>query len=341
MKSTADNETVGPALYENWRAMQAGAPAGDCLEHPLYSDASFTGELDEGYGPYKVLNVIRLNELGAEVPAALLRIEDFLPEKFQRLEKTDETRYHGAWIEEEFAALLSLSLGVRFKAGGPTRWFHKGGDPRGQPWPSGVSFPRPILIRKSYRLIIARAARQHPLGAAERITRLLDLAAADATALIRAARLHQDAMWIAEGEPKLAWLLFVSAIEAAADHWRRAQGTPRERMRASRPSIEQILADGGAAHLIESIAEQIAPYMGATKRFVDFALNFLPEPPEERPEQNQFDWNLKHMKKVLTEIYGTDLERSMPVLHFPRRCAKRRCRKASPKKSRLAWPLAL
>jgi len=34
-------------------------------------------------------------------------------------------------------------------------------------------------------------------------------------ALTRAARLYQDALWMIESEPSLAWLLLVSAIETA------------------------------------------------------------------------------------------------------------------------------
>jgi hypothetical protein len=35
----------------------------------------------------------------------------------------------------------------------------------------------------------------------------------------RAARLYQDALWIVESEPNLAWIMLVSTVETAAKEW--------------------------------------------------------------------------------------------------------------------------
>jgi hypothetical protein len=53
------------------------------------------------------------------------------------------------------------------------------------------------------------------------------------------------------------------------------------------------------------VAEQLAPYLGATAKFRDFILEFLPEPPNDRPpEYAQVQWNKSIMKKSMTLIYA-------------------------------------
>ena len=41
-------------------------------------------------------------------------------------------------------------------------------------------------------------------------------------------------------------------------------------MNVSRPELARILQEAGGDELLESVARQIVPYMGATRRFVDF-----------------------------------------------------------------------
>jgi hypothetical protein len=153
--------------------------------------------------------------------------------------------------------------------------------------------------------VVPGAAGYHTLEAVVPLAGLPRLASADAVALIRAARLYQEGLWLAEAEPALAWLLLVSALAAAAGHWRVGEESPVERLRASRPDLEALLAAAGGAELVAQVAAQIAPYMGATKTFVDFVMRFLPDPPAARPDPfGRLSWDRRAMKKVLRRVYG-------------------------------------
>jgi hypothetical protein len=66
----------------------------------------------------------------------------------------------------------------------------------------------------------------HDLDAINWLEGAVNAAPADQVALIRTARLHQDAVWIAEQEPELAWLMLVSALETGAGRWDRSAGSP-------------------------------------------------------------------------------------------------------------------
>lgn len=98
--------------------------------------------------------------------------------------------------------------------------------------------------------------------------------------------------------------MFVSALETAANHWRAAIETPIDRLRTSRPNLEEVLKQYGGDELVLKVAEEVAPYMGSTKKFVDFVLVFLPDPPSVRPyEWAQHSWDTKTMKASLETIY--------------------------------------
>ena len=76
-------------------------------------------------------------------------------------------------------------------------------------------------------------------------------------------------MWICESPPELAWLILVSAIEAAAEAWRGGKG------------------------------------MSSTKKFSSFILDFVPGPPPERPgELGQFQWTKAELQRGLARIYS-------------------------------------
>ena len=74
------------------------------------------------------------------MPSIVLRLSDHIQHEdfkvdsyngvFHDLE-TDASNYHGGSISDEIAALLSLNLGIRAKAGGCTRVFSEGDDEKG------------------------------------------------------------------------------------------------------------------------------------------------------------------------------------------------------------------
>jgi hypothetical protein len=306
--STTSPQEKGPFAYENWKAVMVGAPSRGAFESPLFTDAHITGEVSEGYGPYQLLNAVPIPpDAQVLLPTIILRVEDYLEYDPSALEvdKTDVVRYHGGSLPDEVAALVSLSLGIRLKAGGIIRQFSPNGDPRGHPR-GPILYENLVLIRPRGRPpILPRALGTHSLSEITPLASLPKLTPDNAVALVRAARLYQDAMWVAESEPELSWIMFVSAIETAAGHWRAAKESPIERLRASRPDLEKLLEEAGGQELVLKVADQIADYMGATRKFIDFVLEFLPEPPKERPpEFFQCSWERESMERSMRIIYN-------------------------------------
>jgi len=314
-----DDETVeterGPACYENWKVARAGRLFPGAYEVPLYTDAYVTGGLDEGYGPYRLINVgaARVGVaqgLSVARPAIVLRVEaqivfdtdDELSQLRDLPRGTKCKRYHGGGLDDEVAALFSLSLGIRLKPGERSREFMPGGDPKGRPSPPARG--EPALLSSGKNPMIRRAPRQRSLNDDSLVKRLVLLEPRDAWALVRAARLYQDAMWIAESQPGLSWLMFVSAVETAANHWRAAKDPPRVRLHASKPELERRLVEvGGEAHADE-VATMIADSLGSGRKFADFVLHFPPDAPRERPRAwAQLAWDDAGLTRSLAMIY--------------------------------------
>ena len=118
----------------------------------------------------------------------------------------------------------------------------------------------------------------HDLDAINWLERAVNAAPADQVALIRAARLHQDAVWIAEQEPELAWLMLVSALETGAGRWDRSAGSPIDQFRTSKPKLVEAL-DARCSDLIPFVAEEFSCLFGATRKFLAFTMKFFPDEP--------------------------------------------------------------
>ena len=294
---------IGPAFHENWHKSLRGEVLRVAYEVPLFTDARFTGMVTEGYGPYQFLNTISRHDKTMRA-ALVLRANSYLVFQLDEELETNEEHYHGGWLADEAAALVSLCLGVRLKAGSVSREFGAN-DPKGSP--RGWDEHRPALnINDPKRLIVPSAANdQRSLDALAPLQSLSKLSPRAAGVLIRAARLYQEALWICESEPELSWLLIVSAVEAAAGFWRPGTEAPVEKLKISRPKLEPLLLKAGGTELLEAVATEIAPYMGATKKFIDFMKEFLPAPPQQRPwEWAQHSWDEKPMRNTLKCIYS-------------------------------------
>jgi len=133
----------------------------------------------------------------------------------------------------------------------------------------------------------------------------IHLTAAQAVALVRAARLYQDAIWVAEAQPELAWLLFVSAIEVVATQHQVESNVPADLLQAAYPDLYTTLARAGSGTLVAECADHLARLLRATQRFLKFTLDFLPpEPP--RPDKQQVDlipWKPQTLRPILSRIY--------------------------------------
>jgi|SRR5579862_1829587 len=298
-------EPTGPLSYENWRAKLRGEPWLGTSEFPLHTDAHVTGEITERLGPYHVLNTIRIMDRDPEIPALVFRIEHRLAAESIRIpmDKTNFDQYHGGTLVDELTALVSLCVGIRLKAGGENRTFSPNQDPLGRPY-TYTTHQSPILLKaRGFPPMLPSMLGTHSLANAELLGSLPDLSAKDATALVRSARVYQDAIWIGESEPELAWLMLVTAIESAAQHWREGSEAPVERLKASKPELYRVLELAGGVSHAEEVAKMVVSIMGATKKFLDFLLRFKPLPPAERPKFATVSWEEADLRKSLTKIY--------------------------------------
>lgn len=294
----------GALLFENWQ-LSLSAPDswyGE-QEYLLYTDTNITGALVAG--PYEVL-VTGAFDGPAPRPSHALRTRDFLRETSGNSLITSEARFTGGGLHEEWAALLSLSLGIRVHAGGAYRRFEQGGDPRGYPdlWRDRQPPYLPTAHNSASSIIPSLTNREVTFTEEDLLTRFHEVTAAQSVALIKAARAYQAAAWYVQGEPQQAWLRLVSAVETAAVEWDPLNEHPTERLRVSRPEVVRLLLDAGGPELVEAVAGHLVPTMGATNKFLKFLTHFCPAPPAVRPDFGQFDYSDRRaFKQAMLKIY--------------------------------------
>ena len=306
MPENSPLQQQAPASYVNWHYAQAGRPSREAIEVPFYTDAQITGEIRGELGPYELINpVVFGSGHGVERPAIVLRTEIHVPElEPPRMDRTDTSTYHGGLLEDEIAALLSLCLGIRAKAGPVSRVFAHGGDPRGHP----VAYdprPTPFFMTNILAPMLPWAIGSHSLNeGASLFATLPSLTAEDASALVKAARTYQNAVWIAESEPELTWLFLVSVIETVASHWISVEETPEQILRDARPDLASELEQMGA-EVLESVANRLSRMIGAFYKFRRFLVEFLPDVPQNRPPAGfQHEWSPEVIGRSLRRIYN-------------------------------------
>lgn len=293
-------------VVQNWKLKNADRPRHSITEYPLYTDSHLTGQIHREDWPYAFLNTIPGGaEPGLVQHSCTLRVEEYIHSSVPDFSETNDSLYHGGLLQDEIAALASLCLGGRVKAGGMSRIFETlTKDPLGLPMVWDFKRPPYLTVNKNH-LILPDVTGTHSLDELMRLKSLPSLNAQQSIALVRAARFYQDALWIVESEPSLAWLMLVSALETAANHWRTEHGTAPERLADSRPELAAGLRECGGDTLVQFVAEQIEHTLGATKKFIDFTLEFLPSPPPSRPiECDQISWTRASMKKLLGTVYN-------------------------------------
>jgi hypothetical protein len=290
-----------PPSIANWLAFENDEPWLVIEEFPLFTDAWITGETKTG--PYTFLNTVAFKSKTAR-PAIVLRYAMHRAFGHPNFEKTNAELYHGGSVQQELAAFASLAMGIRLRAGRSTRRFDRNDDPFGKPTESGDRAIPYFYLPDSLSLPLA-AEGQHPLSALEILNCLPKLSPEEASVMVRAARLYQDALWLAESEPELTWLLLVSALETVANEWQKQKGDEIARLQDSKPELYEYLNGIEDKVILPTVAKHIADSLGIMRKFVDFVLEFLPEPPELRPpEWAQFKWESNQLKKALKTIYG-------------------------------------
>lgn len=296
---------IGPAGYENWRASFFAELPNAVFEIQLYSDAYLTGQIADECRPYGFFNALPFDAIGHYAHVATLRVEAWDSPRLADLSKTDMSRYHGGWLSDELSALASLLMGIRLKSGGISRRFEVG-DTCGRPYADTQAPPSPLPPRQR-NWIIPRARESQNINAAlvPRLVGYPILSRAEAITLVRAARLYQDAIWIAEAEPELAWLLLVSAVEVVATHNQVATFSASDTLALAIPALHAELLEAGGDDLVSKCAAHLERHLRATARFQAFFERYSPPPPPRPADKNvfEFEWQPAALKKALAKIY--------------------------------------
>jgi hypothetical protein len=297
--------SYAPLSWRNWRAKREGAPSLAMIELNLFSDAWFVAEARD-HGPYSILNAIahttQAGGLYEWKPALVLRIENFLPGDRPDMSVTFDDHYHGGWFPDEVAALIALILGARISAGPVNREFEPDGDPLGRPRAHSAG-RLPVLPPRTEAPQIPSLLGQRDLRHLGLINTLPDLSPEAAIALIKSARLYQQALWVSDTSPEISWLLFVSALEAAAGFWDALRMPPAERLVRSYPGLVRILDEASHPGLIDQVAEELHRLIASTGKFVGFCIEFAPDPPAERPELSRFDFSRRNYRVAIEKVY--------------------------------------
>src|SRR4029077_2880524 len=221
----------GPPGWLNWYAQQHGQARREAA-HPenvviepiweeflLYADADLTGRWLE-LGPYEVqsLSPSGQSRLGFAQRALLLRAWDHLvdvPAPASSDVRTDVQSYFGGDVGDEFAALLGLALSRRIRSGGRVRQGlpELPGKDRSRPslgMPSEALHRTPALEPPLWEPMIPWLGQPVALSDAERLLSTYPkLTGDDAVALVRAARQYVDGLWLADSDPRLAWIKLI------------------------------------------------------------------------------------------------------------------------------------
>jgi len=139
-------------------------------------------------------------------------------------------------------------------------------------------------------------------GAVNLIEPFEQLESAAATVVLRAARLYRQALWVADDDCELAWLLMVSAIETAAAHWHPKGKEPPTILADQNPGLADLLLHAGGQSLLDLASEHIV-LNRPTAATQSFLLTFATPPPEDQrpPEWARFEF--AGLKKAVQLIY--------------------------------------
>jgi hypothetical protein len=142
-----------------------------------------------------------------------------------------------------------------------------------------------------------------------------DLPGSVAVTLVRAARLYASAIWVAEDDPRLAWLQLVGAIEAVAADWVSSDdASAQEKLRASWPELASLLGSC-SPQIASQVAGLLVQLTKAGWKLRQFVRAFPPPEPQVRPEPyDQVDWqNLDAAMRTIYAHRSADLHGGTPI----------------------------
>ena len=315
-----------PISYQNWINSVNSSFDVNSSEYLLYTDAPIIGD-QVIIGPYKLINTVAIGThpyrivigqptLAHDIqclPALALQMDYYFKKDKSYMinwkQKHDEN-YHGGFLEDEICALISVCLGIRLQSGGATRQFadvtKRNGRPIAYNLTKTPSFPIPT--HHSSTIISNLIKKCHIEEDLKLLFSFPNLTPKNANALMKAARLYQNAVWISDNSPELCWLFLVSAIETVASQWKTSKTSLVDLLYEFEPDlvnyIEEHAKENQGEILIEKIAKKVAPVKKAQKKFISFILEFLPDEPTNRPPVAfQHDWASSAFEKSLKLIY--------------------------------------
>jgi hypothetical protein len=254
--------------------------------------------------PYDFINLVPVIPGQDVKPALVIRLgyhwHQALPTPSER--KSDTSRYHKGWLDDELAALASLILGVRLQCGATTREFRPDGDPKGNP--TYVNRKRVYGLPAKDQLRLPPPEEPPLLDGLSSLSHLAELSPQQSVALVKAARLYQQALWHAEIDSADAWLLLVSAVETAATCWKGQRRSVMEEFEDGSPTLFNFLRPLGDDSMLEGVAKILHGKTKVQMKFVDFLIRFLPSPPPQRPpDVFQIPWIPEQLRVAFSKIY--------------------------------------
>ena len=306
-EGTAETRLASQQNWLMWEHQASATSTYTGYEYLFYTDARVIGQRESGLGPYSFLNSLPSTIGVLKVNASIvLRAEICSRVEFPDMSSTDETRYYGGeTIADELAALTSLVLGIRIQTSGASREFGYSDDPLGQPL-EGLNEEKPSIWRTSRIPMLPALSKECSLTKLDLLNTIPEIDSGRYINLVRACRAYQSALWIADSDANLAWLLLVAAIETAALDYRVDSNTPESMLKEIKPCLASYLEKEGGTALLSTIAQNFSHLMQSTQRFIQFGLRFLPMPPERDPdnESGQIDWSPSSMYRILKKIYS-------------------------------------
>ncbi|MFE2584808.1 hypothetical protein [Streptomyces sp. NPDC059378] len=288
----------------------------------LYSDAQISGiDGDETIGPYRLTPLAAAADHQPGQLRPVLELASWFRHPDQQPAASGSANWTGLSIHQEVAALASLVLGIRLRGNDPSpRYQQQDGsittyEVAAQVVPSAPSSPWSSPILPGLADSTADLGPLRPY-----LESLPRLAAHHTVQLVRAARQYADALWIAEGDPELAWLMLVSAVEvAAAAHQATTEDYTLLVKDAFPLSAKALVATGGEERLAEAAATEFDSLIKSTVRFLAFARDFRPDPPDGRTvdPDGQLPWSWGKMRKALSTVYRLRSHRLHAGIAFP------------------------
>ncbi|WP_217570603.1 hypothetical protein [Streptomyces sp. GbtcB7] len=273
----------------------------------LFSDTNVQGTPDsESVGPYRIASRDAPPDHQPGQLRPVMELASWFRDPGDEAPASDSAGWTGLSIHQEITAMLSLILGVRLRGDDPVIHRNNGGTitsyhPSTRSVPSAPTSPwaSPIIPDLPDTPADTASARGY-------LESLPGLAPQHAVDLVRAARQYADALWIAEGEPELAWLMLVSAVEVAATSQQVATADYAQLVTSGFPlAAEALVERGGDELLVRAADTEFAGLIKATGRFLAFACAFQPDPPEPRTADQaaQLPWSRRGMEGALKKVY--------------------------------------